>query len=258
MRNFDAPSAYGLSPGVVMRSGLPEAISNGAMRMRNSCVCALGLLLLSRPVAGQGSVVTVPVGAAPVIDGAIGVGEWDDAANVPLHGGEGLYVKRSGQHLYVAIRGSAGGIGSVCLGDNTRVRVLHASTGLITAEYYHAENRWSLAHGFRGPRRGTGERFARGDSGGEAYRAAQLEQFGWVANLVEQGPGTDMEYQIDLTDVTDSAVYMSVAFLQARAQMRVARAPASLDDGSLDTELIAGGARDGLVFVPTSWLELHF
>ncbi len=219
----------------------------------------LALILHSSAAVGQGTVVQVPMGSVPTIDGTIHATEWEDAVRLPLRGGEGLYLKRAGRNLYIAIRGAAGGFGSVCLGNTDSIRVLHASTGLITASYEHVGGSWRLVHGFRGPRRETGERFARGDVGRtESYRVAQLEQFGWVANVVEAGAGTDMEYQVELTAAAGSAIYMSVVFLQARARTRLAHAPAALADASLDTELIAGSAHDSLAFVPTSWLELRF
>jgi hypothetical protein len=214
-----------------------------------------------RPAAavGQDTAVIVPAGGAPIVDGTIHDDEWEDAVRLPLHGGEALYLKRADGKLYIAIRGAAGGIGSVCLGNADRIRVLHASTGLITAAYERDGDAWRLVHGFRGPRQATGERFTRGEAGRtEEYSAAQLEQFGWVANLVEAGTGTDMEYQVDLTAGAQSTVYMSVVFLQARAATRLARAPAELADASLDRDLIEGGANDKLVFMPTTWLELRF
>jgi hypothetical protein len=226
--------------------------------MKFSFFSVVFLLLGASTALGQETAVTVPVGTAPIIDGTINETEWADAVRLPLHGGEALYLKRAGQQLYIAIRGAAGGIGSVCLGNRDSFRVLHASTGLITAAYERAEEGWRLVHGFRGPRRETGERFARGEAGTEPYLLAQLEQFGWVANLVEVGPGTDMEYRVDLASMTDSVIYLSVVFLQVRAPTRLAHAPTGLADASLDTELVAGGANDGLAFVPTSWLELRF
>ena len=219
----------------------------------------LALILHSSAAVGQGTVVQVPMGSVPTIDGTIHATEWEDAVRLPLRGGEGLYLKRAGRNLYIAIRGAAGGFGSVCLGNTDSIRVLHASTGLITASYERVGGSWRLVHGFRGPRRETGERFARGDVGRtESYRVAQLEQFGWVANVVEAGAGTDMEYQVELNTAPGSAIYMSVVFLQARARTRLAHAPATLADASLDTDLIEGSARDSLAFVPTSWLELRF
>ena len=227
--------------------------------MSSAFLSVLALLLHLSAAVGQGTVVQVPMGGVPTIDGTIHATEWEDAVQLPLRGGEGLYLKRAGRNLYIAIRGAGGGFGSVCLGNTDSIRVLHASTGLITASYERVGGSWRLVHGFRGPRRETGERFARGDVGRtESYRVAQLEQFGWVANVVEVGPGSDMEYQVELTAAAGSAIYMSVVFLQARARTRLAHAPATLADASLDTDLIEGSARDSLAFVPTGWLELRF
>jgi hypothetical protein len=199
------------------------------------------------------------VGEIPTIDGTIHAAEWEDAIRLPLIGGEGLYLKRADRHLYIAIRGAGGGFGSVCLGNADSIRVLHASTGLITASYERVGETWQLVHGFRGPHQANGDRFARGDVGQTgAYRVAQLEQFGWVANVVDVGPGSDMEFQVELNTATGSGIRMSVVFLQARASTRLARAPAGLADASLDTELVAGSANEGLLFSPESWLELRF
>ena len=113
-------------------------------------------------------------------------------------------------------------------------------------------------HEFQGPRRVSGERFPRGARLWEQYREANLEQYGWTANVVDAGEVTDLEYQIEVTESTDTVLLMSVVFLQARAATRLAHAPAMLADASLDTELVAGSANDGLEFDPATWLAIRF
>jgi hypothetical protein len=105
----------------------------------------------------------------------------------------------------------------------------------------------------------SGERFRRSDPGFvEAYRAAQSAQYGWYANLVTTGPGTDMEYEVRIGNTDQGRMYMSVVFFQVRARVHSARAPSGLSDASLDRELISGGATDGLQFEPATWIELRW
>ena len=223
---------------------------------------ALSCVLLAigwQQAAGQAAPMNVPTGAEPVVDGTIAEGEWDDAAQIPLQGGEAVFVKRSGSNLYLAIQGASGGFASVGFGTIDSVRILHASTGLITASYVRRNGAWRLLHGFRSPEKRTGERFNRGEAGfTDAYRSAQLHQFGWFANVVEAGAVTDMEYQIRIDGTGRGTAFMAVVFFQARARVRVAQAPSGLADASLDRELISGSAHDGLEFEPRSWIELRW
>ena len=232
--------------------------SNRPLWLVTAASTALLLLFGWSAAADQDSVIHVPVGRAPSIDGTIHEAEWDDAVQVPLRGGEGLFLKRAGAHLYVAIRGASGGIASVCLGTADRIRVLHASTALITASYEWTDGSWRLVHGFRGPRQASGESFGRGERLSDEYKSAQLTQYGWTANVVEAGEATDMEYQIELPSEVELPQFVSVAFLQARARTRLAYAPATLADASLDPDLIEGSAQDGLEFDPSSWHEIRF
>ncbi len=199
------------------------------------------------------------MGQAPVIDGTIQSDEWEDAVQVPLVGGEAVFLKISGRHLFVAVRGSSGGIGSLGLSTPDSLRILHASTGLITASFAREENRWRLVHGFSGPKTQTGEPFGRGEERStDGYRSTSLEQYGWTANIVDAGPPTDLEYQIQLNGLPRSRTRLAVVFFQVRAEVRMAHAPATLADDSLDRELISGSATDGLHFDTTGWLMLRW
>jgi hypothetical protein len=43
----------------------------------------------------------VPTGKPVMVDGKIGPGEWSDAAEAEVPGGAGLYIKTSGDFVYV-------------------------------------------------------------------------------------------------------------------------------------------------------------
>lgn len=228
------------------------------MNMKALFLFFLHAILTMSPAAAQNEATIVPEGTRPTIDGVIHTAEWEDALQLQLRGGRFVYVKYSGSYFYVAIRGSAGGISSVCLNSSDTIRVLHSSTALITASYARIGNQWQLIHSFRGPQNRSGHRFAREERRTEAYRKAQLEQFDWLANIVEEGDPTDTEFQIGLRSLDTAGFSMSVAFLQARAQVRIAHSPISLEDASLDTELIAGTANDNLQFEPDGWHLLRW
>jgi hypothetical protein len=176
---------------------------------------------------------------------------------LPLIGGKGLLIKRSGSYLCVALKGVSGGIGSLglCYGDT--IRILHASTGLITANYVNDGDRWHSVFGFRGPEVRLGEEYGRGEiRQSEEYRNANLLQFGWYANLVELGPPDEMEYLIDFAYQNPGAFRLSAVFFQVRADEKYAFLPAGLSDATLDHELIAGSARSELAFIPSQWQSL--
>jgi hypothetical protein len=219
----------------------------------------LTAILTGFSVSACAADVLVPRGVAPTIDGFVHEIEWGDARSVRFEGGQNLLFKRNGQHLYIAIIGASGGIGSVGIASGDTLTILHASTGLITAYYQRAEVGWHLISGFDGPKNDAGLEFARGEERqSAAYLSANLGQFGWRANVVELGPPDEMEYQIDLGGYERNTAQVSVVFLQMRAEARYAVAPPGLDDAALDAELVAGSAADTLAFDPNRWMSVEW
>jgi hypothetical protein len=203
--------------------------------------------------------IQVPGGTMPMIDGVLSDGEWADALELSLEGGEGLWLKRSGHYLCLAVRGAKGGIGSIGLARGDSLRILHASTGLITAEYMKSGSSWSTSAGFRGPETEPGVEYSRGEiRQGARYREDNLDQFGWTANVVELGPPEDMEYLIRLGDEDEGLLALSVVFFQIKAARKYAVAPGGLEDASLDPALVAGTAGAELDFDTSRWLSLDW
>ncbi len=208
-------------------------------------------------VPALASEIRLPSGTLPEIDGVVSDGEWDDALVLPLQGGKGLLVKRSGEYLCVAIQGAKGGIGSLglCIGDS--LRILHASTGLITAEYVKSPSSWLRTADFRGPEVEPGVNFARGEvRQGARYREANLVQFDWTANVVELGPPENMEFIVRLGEQTECLIGLSVVFLQMKATSKYAVAPPGLSDASTNRALVAGTANAEMKFDPNEWLSV--
>lgn len=228
-------------------------------RMRVITVVSVLLLLRATGILAQDPLLLVPPGQAPEIDGTIRPGEWGDALRIPLVGGEAVFLKRSDRFLFVAVQGSSGGIGSLGLSTPDSLRILHASTGLITASYVRDDGGWRLVHDFRGPVSSSGDPFGRGEErSAGAYQMALLEQYGWMANIVDVGAPTDLEYMIRLDGLRPSHTYLSVVFFQVRSEVSMAHAPATLADDSMERELISGTASEDLRFDTTDWLTLDW
>jgi hypothetical protein len=138
------------------------------------------------------------------------------------------------------------------------VKVLHASTGLITAEYKNNDSGWRLIHDFLGPTNPNGKQYGRGKiRQTKEYSNANLKQYGWVANLIDKGPANETEYKVALSDYIIDNLFMAVSFFQVKAETKIAKLPADLSGGAIDRELIAGSARNGLHFAPNSWIKLE-
>jgi len=204
-------------------------------------------------LSGQNSSLVVPEGAKPLVDGNIEPNEWDDSAKLPFCGGKSVFVLSADDTLYIALKGRSGGITSLALGNQDEFRILHASTGLITATYTRYDGSWHLKNDFKGPLTEEGERFPRGNIRfTDDYKQAQLQQFNWYANLVDMGDPSETEYQVPLFGLRTEDVFLSIVFFQVRAEVKKAILPANLSDGCLNQELISGSAREGLQFNPGS------
>jgi hypothetical protein len=215
------------------------------------------ILATLNQVSGQGYQIIIPEGINPRIDGKIESKEWEKAIQVPMHGGKLVYFQKSEDTLYIAIMGETGGFTSLAIGNKDYFRILHSSTALITASYKRANGQWDLVHNFKSPKTNEGKHFPRNDIRfGSEYRKAQMDQFHWYANLVEMGPPSETEFQIPIADFENEKIFMSVAFYQVKAKVRMARLPSNLSDGCIDRELVSGSARSGLDFNPEKWVQL--
>jgi hypothetical protein len=173
---------------------------------------------------------------------------------LPLYGGEKVLVQQNLDTLYIAIKGKSGGFSSLAIGNSNSFRILHSSTGLITAEYENQNNKWNLIHDFLGPKTSDGKEFARNEiRQSKAYRNANLDQFSWYANLIEMGPSSETEFAIPINSLPKENTYFSIAFFQIKAKTKIAKMPESLSDGCIDRELLSGSARNGMQFNPDTW-----
>src|SRR5687768_2738866 len=66
----------------------------------------------------------------------------------PLTGGGEVTLRRDGEYLRVSVTGPRAGLASLCVGDDSRVRILHASAAVGEAVYERDGERWTLKSGF--------------------------------------------------------------------------------------------------------------
>jgi hypothetical protein len=56
------------------------------------------------PTVSQEKIVHVHTGKPVMLDGKIGLGEWDDSTEVRMSDGAGLYLKCGGEFVYVTVQ----------------------------------------------------------------------------------------------------------------------------------------------------------
>jgi hypothetical protein len=201
--------------------------------------------------------ISIPFGESPTIDGKIDKNEWKKSYELELYGGEQVLFQKAQDTMYVAIKGKSGGFSSLAIGNKMKFRILHSSTGLITASYEFQDDKWNLIHDFLGPKTIQGNEFPRTSiRQSNIYRNANLYQFSWYANLIEMGPPSETEFAIPLSSLPQHSAYISIAFFQIKADIKIAKLPNSLSDGCIDKELLSGSARKDLHFEPENWIRL--
>lgn len=223
-----------------------------SMRRLGLPLTLLGLLPFAT-IAAQGTTVTQPVAFAdaPRIDGSLGVAEWAAATRVASGGGE-ILLQHDGRHVYIGIRQAGNPLGSVCVAESGRIRVLHASAALGSVTYRHTGATWKLDTAFAYALR---DRDASAQA--QANRSAYLGANGWLASTVYMGTRDEMEYQITLPSPTATHVLVRVAWLPEGERSAVGAWPAAPSDDCASTELVRGSAPAILSFRPESWALLE-
>lgn len=211
--------------------------------------CLLSLILVLFPGFILSQNVRVPQSSAPAIDGTLNSGEWREAAETEFYGGEFLKFNMDEEYLYIGMRGKNGGFASLAILIGDRIKVLHSSTRLITAEYKKDQKGWSLQKEFsslKGAKRNA-----------PVNIQAQIEEFGWAANLVSEGKPEDTEFIISLDSPDRSNIRISLVFFQFKNRIKFASAPVNLNDDSKNMVLIQGVSPQNLNFDPSSWLKIE-
>lgn len=194
------------------------------------------MAVLAVPMFGQR--IEVPRAAAPVVDGTIGAEEWKSATRITLRGGGEALLQHDGTFLFVAFAVPRNGIGSICSGDASSIRILHASAALGTAQ-------------FEGGKRTRDFTWTNRDTSDAAARDRFLAAEHWFANATPRG-SQEREYQIRVTakEFPLALAFMSFAPNEERA-MHVW--PEKLADACASADLASGDTNKEYVFDPKQW-----
>jgi hypothetical protein len=166
-----------------------------------------------------------------------------------LTGGGSLSIRRDGDQLLVSVTGPRAGLASLCLGDGSRVRILHASAAIAEAIYEKSGADWTLASGF-------GQFALRETRTGpppEADRRAFFDAKGWVANASNAGT-VAREFTIR---VDQRARYLGVAFYATSAPEAVSYWPATMSDDCRAVKVAQGFLPATAQFRPDSWYPVR-
>ncbi len=169
-------------------------------------------------------------------------------ASHPLVGGGEVSLRRDGDVLHVVVTGPRAGLASLCLGDELRVRILHASAALADATYEHTGSDWTLSSGF-------GEfalRDTRTGPPSEAARRGFFEARGWVANASNTGT-VPREFTIR---IDGRARFLGVTFFTTAGTEAVSYWPEAIDDACRDAKVAQGFLPKSGQFRPASWYRV--
>lgn len=182
---------------------------------------------------------------APRLDGVVTPGEYVGARRAELVGGGEVLVRVREGTLDIAVVGAGRGLASLCLGDEKRVSILHASAALGTARYeLGTGSTWELREGFAWRVRDSPRTGSAPDSERRDFIAAS----GWLANSSHQGSPV-REFKVALGA---QHRYLGVTFL-AIDSMQVAYWPAAMADDCRALPVVKGGPPQSAVFLPKAW-----
>jgi hypothetical protein len=165
-----------------------------------------------------------------------------------LTGGGDVVLRREGDLLHVVVTGPRAGLASLCLGDESQVRILHASAALAEATYEKSGAGWTLSSGF-------GEFALRETRTGpppEAARRAFFDAKGWLANASNAGT-TPREFTIRMSPRTR---FLGVTFYATAGTETVSHWPESLDDDCRAVKVAQGYLPQSAQFRPTAWYRV--
>lgn len=166
-----------------------------------------------------------------------------------LEGGGAVAVRRDGDALHVTVTGPRAGLASLCVGDDRRVRILHASAAVGEALYERSGETWTLKRGFDWKLRDSPQ------AGPPAARASDefFAAAGWTANPSRRG-APRRAFRIRLTD---DVRFVGVTFLSTEGPSAVAYWPATMDDDCRAVKMAQGYLPDRAHFSPERWHKVQ-
>lgn len=163
-------------------------------------------------------------------------------------GGGDVLVSKDGDVWRVVVTGARAGLASLCIADDRRVRILHASAAVGVGTYLRDGASWSLQAGFDFKLRDGNQ----GQSPTEAERRDYFTTMGWVANADSTGT-RPREFLIrDAADIR----FLGVTFLSTSEPMAVSHWPETMDDDCRAMKVAQGYLAPAAAFRPERWHHL--
>lgn len=214
---------------------------------------ALGLLpACSGERLAPAQSVEVPAGSPIHIDGTWSEDEWQPAVSAGA-GDLALRLNHAEGDLQVGVRAPSLGVASVCLLQDQRVYVFHASAALGRAVYRRGREEWELEEGFVWRVRTTEQ-----SAEANAERNAHRNEHGWVASTARMGTAGESEFQIASEYLSPGGTRLAVgAFLLGDGAPTIAGWPFGPEqDGSTRQAVIAGPLPERTVFNVDEWITV--
>jgi hypothetical protein len=203
------------------------------------------------------SLLTVPQGNPPELDGKLSPGEWDSALRQQFTDNGELFLMQNGGYLYLGMHENFKGVTvtSVCLEHEGEISILHSSGSLGTAIFKSDGKDWQLTQPFKWDL----YEVTSNTPSAEQKRKAFLENNGWLANLGSMTTTEEIEYQIA---IPDGPFRMAVAYLRPPNFSQVAWWPADMADDCRKAELLQANIAENLntplllQFAPETWATI--
>jgi hypothetical protein len=221
------------------------------------------VLVLASAFTGSGSaqvptradtVVTVPQGTPPTLDGTLSPGEWSAALVTTLAGGSQLRLMHAGGFLYLGLQPKPTPVLSVCAERDNEIAIMHTSGSLGTARYTrNADGSYSA---------GGWSSWCCGDSTVSAAHQAQMDSneraWGWSAPNGRLGVPEDMEFKLAIPRgrVRLALVYVAGPDMAPGGTWPGSVWPTDLADDCANRELVTGDPLTRARFAPERWVTV--
>jgi hypothetical protein len=164
-----------------------------------------------------------------------------------LIGGGEVSIVRDAEVWRVTVTGPGAGLASLCLADDSRVRILHASAAVGEGVYERSAEAWALKSDFEFALRDTPE-----GPPPASERHDYLKTKGWVANADNTGT-RPREFVIR---AAESPALLGVTFLTTSEPMAVSYWPEVMDDDCRAMKVAQGFLPSTARFRPERWHPL--
>lgn len=159
-------------------------------------------------------------------------------------GGGDVSMRLDGDVLHVAVNGPRTGLASLCIGDDSRVRILHASAAVGEAVYEKSGQGWARKSNFEWKLRDS-----RTAPLTNADTERVLNELGWVANPSAAGsPARAFTLRL-----TERSLFVGVTFLTTNDPIAMSYWPESMNDGCREMKVGQGYLPDTTDFRPSTW-----